>query len=153
MDGIPTGHLLVLSQHSSESRAVDQRDFVGHRQGIEVVFIEPQYCTAWLDILREGPLPDDAACPVSSNKLLQLDDHQDDSPSAEADNKGDGASDGGTVRWSPIAGLCPDIFSSVPGISAVPHDDNLRYFDVMIHGPSQSPYEGLRPIQCDGLRR
>ena len=32
--------------------------------------------------------------------------------------------------------------SSVPGISAVPHEDNLRYFDVKIHGPSQSPYEG-----------
>ena len=31
---------------------------------------------------------------------------------------------------------------SVPGISAVPHEDNLRYFDVNIHGPSQSPYEG-----------
>ncbi|KAK3363484.1 ubiquitin-conjugating enzyme E2 35 [Lasiosphaeria hispida] len=30
----------------------------------------------------------------------------------------------------------------VPGISAVPHEDNLRYFDVEIHGPSQSPYEG-----------
>jgi len=30
----------------------------------------------------------------------------------------------------------------VPGISAVPHEDNLRYFDVRIHGPSQSPYEG-----------
>ncbi|CAK7221979.1 Ubiquitin-conjugating enzyme E2 35 [Sporothrix curviconia] len=30
----------------------------------------------------------------------------------------------------------------VPGISAVPHDDNLRYFDVEIYGPSQSPYEG-----------
>ena len=33
---------------------------------------------------------------------------------------------------------------SVPGISAVPHEDNLRYFDVKIHGPSQSPYEGMR---------
>lgn len=33
----------------------------------------------------------------------------------------------------------------VPGISAVPHQDNLRYFDVEIHGPAQSPYEGLRP--------
>jgi hypothetical protein len=33
----------------------------------------------------------------------------------------------------------------VPGISAVPHEDNLRYFDVMIHGPSQSPYEGKSP--------
>lgn len=32
---------------------------------------------------------------------------------------------------------------SVPGISAVPHEDNLRYFDVSIHGPSQSPYEGM----------
>lgn len=32
--------------------------------------------------------------------------------------------------------------SSVPGISAVPHDDNLRYFDVKVHGPNQSPYEG-----------
>ncbi|KAF2708290.1 ubiquitin-conjugating enzyme E2 N [Pleomassaria siparia CBS 279.74] len=31
---------------------------------------------------------------------------------------------------------------AVPGISAVPHDDNLRYFDVTIDGPSQSPYEG-----------
>ena len=30
----------------------------------------------------------------------------------------------------------------VPGISAVPHDDNLRYFDVVIEGPTQSPYEG-----------
>ncbi|RBQ71345.1 hypothetical protein VDGD_21483 [Verticillium dahliae] len=30
----------------------------------------------------------------------------------------------------------------VPGISAVPHEDNLRYFDVEIHGPTQSPYEG-----------
>ncbi|CCU75266.1 ubiquitin-conjugating enzyme E2 [Blumeria hordei DH14] len=30
----------------------------------------------------------------------------------------------------------------VPGISACPHEDNLRYFDVSIHGPNQSPYEG-----------
>ena len=29
------------------------------------------------------------------------------------------------------------------GISATPHDDNLRYFDVTIDGPSQSPYEGM----------
>ncbi|KAF2873188.1 ubiquitin-conjugating enzyme E2 N [Massariosphaeria phaeospora] len=29
----------------------------------------------------------------------------------------------------------------VQGISAAPHEDNLRYFDVTIHGPSQSPYE------------
>ncbi|AOW02150.1 ubiquitin-conjugating enzyme/RWD-like protein [Yarrowia lipolytica] len=30
----------------------------------------------------------------------------------------------------------------VPGISAAPHDDNLRYFDVTIDGPTSSPYEG-----------
>lgn len=24
----------------------------------------------------------------------------------------------------------------------MPHEDNLRYFDVTIHGPAQSPYEG-----------
>ncbi|TVY91328.1 Ubiquitin-conjugating enzyme E2, partial [Lachnellula willkommii] len=30
----------------------------------------------------------------------------------------------------------------VPGINAVPHEDNLRYFDVSIHGPQGSPYEG-----------
>ena len=28
-----------------------------------------------------------------------------------------------------------------PGISAVPHDDNLRYFDVAITGPEGSPFE------------
>ncbi|KAI8051484.1 putative ubiquitin-conjugating enzyme E2 [Syncephalis plumigaleata] len=31
-----------------------------------------------------------------------------------------------------------------PGISASPHDDNLRYFDVIITGPTQSPFEGGR---------
>ncbi|KAI9596489.1 putative ubiquitin-conjugating enzyme E2 [Syncephalis fuscata] len=29
-----------------------------------------------------------------------------------------------------------------PGITAQHHDDNLRYFDVIITGPSQSPFEG-----------
>jgi len=29
-----------------------------------------------------------------------------------------------------------------PGISATPHEDNLRYFDVIIAGPTQSPFEG-----------
>merc|ERR1719262_1468903 len=28
------------------------------------------------------------------------------------------------------------------GISATPHEDNLRYFDVIITGPDSSPYEG-----------
>uniref|UniRef100_A0A2P2LU12 UBC core domain-containing protein n=1 Tax=Rhizophora mucronata TaxID=61149 RepID=A0A2P2LU12_RHIMU len=29
-----------------------------------------------------------------------------------------------------------------PGISASPAEDNMRYFNVMILGPTQSPYEG-----------
>lgn len=29
----------------------------------------------------------------------------------------------------------------MPGITAVPHSDNLRYFDVTIDGPEGSPYE------------
>jgi ubiquitin-conjugating enzyme E2 N len=36
------------------------------------------------------------------------------------------------------------ISDPVAGISAKPHDDNLRYFDVTIDGPSQTPYEGGR---------
>ena len=31
---------------------------------------------------------------------------------------------------------------AAPGISASPAEDNLRYFNVMILGPQQSPYEG-----------
>ncbi|CAG9465354.1 unnamed protein product [Pedinophyceae sp. YPF-701] len=30
----------------------------------------------------------------------------------------------------------------VPGIEAAPSEDNLRYFNVMVEGPKQSPYEG-----------
>ncbi|KAG0567016.1 hypothetical protein KC19_7G104300 [Ceratodon purpureus] len=38
---------------------------------------------------------------------------------------------------------CTDGVSfSAPGISASPSEENLRYFNVMILGPSQSPYEG-----------
>ena len=29
-----------------------------------------------------------------------------------------------------------------PGISATPHDDNARYFNVIIAGPQDSAYEG-----------
>jgi hypothetical protein len=29
-----------------------------------------------------------------------------------------------------------------PGIQAVPHDDNLRYFDVIVIGPEGSPFAG-----------
>lgn len=36
------------------------------------------------------------------------------------------------------------ISDPVSGISAKPHDDNLRYFDVTIDGPDQTPYEGGR---------
>mmetsp|Transcript_25981 Transcript_25981/g.84009 ORF Transcript_25981/g.84009 Transcript_25981/m.84009 type:complete len:152 (+) Transcript_25981:289-744(+) len=30
----------------------------------------------------------------------------------------------------------------VPGISATPYEDNLRYFNVLISGPTESPYDG-----------
>ncbi|XP_058095617.1 uncharacterized protein LOC131241020 isoform X2 [Magnolia sinica] len=33
-----------------------------------------------------------------------------------------------------------------PGISASPSEDNMRYFNVMILGPTQSPYEGSETI-------
>lgn len=38
----------------------------------------------------------------------------------------------------------------VAGISAVPHPDNLRYFDVHVDGPSQSPYEGEHASHTPG---
>ena len=31
---------------------------------------------------------------------------------------------------------------TAPGISASPSEDNMRYFNVMILGPTQTPYEG-----------
>ncbi|KAL2914304.1 Ubiquitin-conjugating enzyme E2 35 [Polyrhizophydium stewartii] len=34
------------------------------------------------------------------------------------------------------------IAEPAPGIDARPHEDNLRYFDVVINGPAQSPFEG-----------
>ncbi len=30
-----------------------------------------------------------------------------------------------------------------PGISATPHEDNLRYFNVVISGPQDSAYESM----------
>lgn len=36
----------------------------------------------------------------------------------------------------------PHTTCAAPGISASPSEDNLRYFNVMILGPQQSPYEG-----------
>lgn len=35
------------------------------------------------------------------------------------------------------------IADPAPGIKATPHEDNLRYFDVEMAGPSQSPFEGM----------
>ena len=36
-----------------------------------------------------------------------------------------------------------------PGISAQPYEDNLRYFDISITGPSSSPFEnGIFKLEC-----
>ena len=35
------------------------------------------------------------------------------------------------------------IADPAPGIKATPHEDNLRYIDVEMAGPSQSPFEGM----------
>ena len=40
-----------------------------------------------------------------------------------------------------------------PGISATSHEDNLRYFDVVIAGPNQSPFQGNSFIHKDVQRR
>ena len=32
----------------------------------------------------------------------------------------------------------------VPGVSATPYEDNNRYFNVAIAGPTDSPYEGIK---------
>jgi ubiquitin-conjugating enzyme E2 N len=34
-------------------------------------------------------------------------------------------------------------FLLVPGVSATPYADNLRYFNVAVAGPPESPYEGI----------
>ena len=34
------------------------------------------------------------------------------------------------------------ISDPVPGITAEPHGDNLRYFDVTVAGPAKTPYDG-----------
>lgn len=41
--------------------------------------------------------------------------------------------------------------ASVPGINAVPHAENLRYFDVTIDGPGSSPYEGSLSFSLDQI--
>lgn len=30
----------------------------------------------------------------------------------------------------------------IPGISAAPFEDNLRYFNVVLEGPPETPYQG-----------
>ncbi|EIE21157.1 binding protein [Coccomyxa subellipsoidea C-169] len=35
-----------------------------------------------------------------------------------------------------------------PGISASPCEDNLRYFNVIILGPHNTPYEGMQQFSC-----
>lgn len=41
---------------------------------------------------------------------------------------------------------------TAPGISASPSEENLRYFNVMILGPTSSPYEGERERGEEGRR-
>jgi len=38
-----------------------------------------------------------------------------------------------------------------PGITAQPHEDNLRYFDVTIEGPGGSPFESEQHIILETL--
>lgn len=47
----------------------------------------------------------------------------------------------------------PPYFGAVDGISAAPSEDNLRYFNVIILGPTSSPYEGkqFRPFSVDKI--
>ena len=39
---------------------------------------------------------------------------------------------------------CFNICFIVPGVSATPYEDNFRYFNVAIAGPTDSPYEGIK---------
>lgn len=39
-----------------------------------------------------------------------------------------------------------------PGISAIPHEDNLRYFDVIIAGPDGSPFSGQSLLSSSSSR-
>lgn len=50
------------------------------------------------------------------------------------------------VLCHPAALLFFFFFLQVPGISATPYEDNLRYFNVVITGPEQSPYESERRL-------
>lgn len=45
-----------------------------------------------------------------------------------------------------LVGFISVSFVAAPGISASPSEENMRYFNVMILGPAQSPYEGSLPV-------
>ena len=38
--------------------------------------------------------------------------------------------------------VAPDHRPAVPGVSAAPFEDNLRYFNVVIEGPPETPFQG-----------
>ena len=53
----------------------------------------------------------------------------------------------GFLRWvCDVSGVVWPFVFAAPGISASPSEENMRYFNVMILGPSQSPYEGEETI-------
>lgn len=39
------------------------------------------------------------------------------------------------------------VVCAVPGITATPYEDNLRYFNVLISGPNDTPYDGATPAR------
>lgn len=85
------------------------------------------------------------------------------SPEGRKGSSGEGGRTGGVLRGglrghlliaatSHTASFCRQeterlVADPAPGIVATPHEDNLRYFDVVISGPSQSPFEGERAGQ------
>ena len=48
----------------------------------------------------------------------------------------------GSTTRTRAAAYTPLLCAAAPGISATPYADNLRYFNVIIQGPTQSAYEG-----------
>lgn len=46
------------------------------------------------------------------------------------------------ITWIHLSLILWWYANAAPGISASPSEANMRYFDVMIFGPTQSPYDG-----------
>lgn len=46
------------------------------------------------------------------------------------------------VGFCSCVSLFPHSVYLVPGISATPMNDNLRYFNVIVEGPSETPFQG-----------